>query len=445
MQLSKEDKFHLFARAAFFAHDREIPSSNEVDKVVYDLVNNQPNDQLKYDLPKFDWKAWKKKSPLQRQNVKAKWREQTAEINQIWIQRMLVFQQGFIEKMTLFWSGHFACRTRENPYETIDYNNRLRQHALGNFRDLLFAVSESSAMISYLHLKQNKKGKPNEDFARELCELFTLGRDVDYTEKDVSEIARAFTGWRVDYEGNHIVQQRQHDEGQKTIFGKTGHFSGADVLNMILENRNSAVFIAKKIYRFFVREQLNDDHVQELAQVFYDANYDIKSMMHHLFKAPWFYESKGELIKSPIELLVSFGRIFDLKYPDQKTLYRIQKNLGQVLFDPPNVAGWPGGRSWIDSSRLAFRLRLGSLMINKGVVEDELSPELDERLRKKRKKTFLKFEEEVDWDALFRKNKNSEITAVLIRSNNPHLSSLGENSERQRVIQLISTPDFQLT
>jgi uncharacterized protein (DUF1800 family) len=272
-----------------------------------------------------------------------------------------------------------------------------------------------------------------------------LGRDVDYTEKDVSEIARAFTGWQTDEYGKHIVVERLHDSDEKTIFGKTGHFNGEDVLNMILENKHTADHITTKIYKFFVKETVDETHIEELSEVFYNANYNITVVMKHLFNAPWFYESKGQLIKGPIEFLVGLGKLFDLKYPHQKTIQGVQYYLGQVLFDPPNVAGWAGGRHWIDASRFALRLRLPSLILNKGYIMDELSPELDEMITKKQKKKDFKFAETIDWDAFWKKNKGVPIFDVLIRTENQTLKDNHKEAVAKNIIHLLSTPDFQLT
>lgn len=450
MGLTKQNKFHLYARAGFFAHENELAKTDNVKKVVEEILSTQKVRPLEIELEEFDREKFKKMSRKEKKDLKKTWRKQVQEINALWIKQMMDFELGLIEKMTLFWHGHFACRTIDNPYQSLDLNNRLRKHALGSFRDMLYAVSESPAMINYLHLKQNKKGKPNEDFARELCELFTLGRDVDYTEKDVMEIARAFTGWTVNAEGKHVVNPRQHDNGEKTIFGKTGNFSGKDVLEMILENKHTADFIAGKVYRFFVRERANEAHVGELSAVLYNSNYDLKEMMRTLFESSWFYESAGELIKSPVELLVSFGRIFDLKYEHIESLVRVERYLGQVLFDPPNVAGWAGGRSWIDSSRLAFRLRMGSMIVNKGVVEDQLSPDLDEMItERRRKKRFLQLSEEIDWKSFFSKNKTVDPKTVLLRVENESLENVNDHTAASdkvgAIIRLISTPDFQLT
>lgn len=445
MKLTSKDKYHLHARAEFFVHHNSIVKTDDLTKAIEQIFKNQKVTDLEFDLPKWNPEARKKMSQKQKMEQNKKWREQVGQINALWVERMCDEDKGLIEKMTLFWHGHFACRTADNPYLTLEMNNLLRKNALGNFRDLLYAVSKSASMIAYLHLRQNKKGKPNEDFARELCELFTLGRDVDYTEKDVTEIARAFTGWSTDEYGRHIVRPKQHDEGQKTIFGKTGNFSGEDVLELILENPNCAKRIATKAYRFFVQEEINEAHVNELSAVLFDSNYDLTIMMKHLFSAEWFYESQGKLIKSPIEYLVGMAKMFDLKYPDKKAVGGIQHYLGQVLFDPPNVAGWAGGRQWIDASRMALRLRLGSLILNRGYVMDELSPELDEMLMKKVKKKDLKFYEEVDWDAFWKKNKEANVFDLFIRNENEKLKEDLNDQDVKTVIRLVSTPDFQLT
>jgi uncharacterized protein (DUF1800 family) len=426
-------------------HHTDIEERNSIDKAVDAIFKKQQFKELKMSLPKWDPAAHKKKSEKQKREIRKKWREQAADLNRMWVRQMMESDKSLLEKMTLFWSGHFACRTIDNPYLTMEINNILRTHALGSFRDMLYAVSKSASMIGYLHLRQNKKGKPNEDFARELCELFTLGRDVDYTEKDVTEIARAFTGWSTDEFGKHSVRLKQHDEGSKTIFGNIGNFGGEDVLEMILANKHTADFIAKKAYKFFVQEEVNENHVKELSTVFFDSNYSIEAMMKALFKADWFYAAQGKIIKSPIELMVGLGKMFDLKYPDKKAAGGIQHYLGQVLFDPPNVAGWPGGRQWIDASRFALRIRLGSLIINRGYVMDELSPELDQMIKDKQKKKDIKFFEDVDWELFWKRNEGAAIFDLLVRNENTLIKEGHNTNDNKTVIHLLSTPDFQLT
>jgi uncharacterized protein (DUF1800 family) len=241
------------------------------------------------------------------------------------------------------------------------------------------------------------------------------------------------------------VVAKLHDNGEKEIFGKRGNFSGEDVLEMILENPKCAERIAFKIYKYFVQEEVIHAEVKELSDVLYNSNYDISSMMKHLFKADWFYQKQGRMVKSPIELAVVYCKIFDFRFEDVKSVMGLQHYLGQVLFDPPNVAGWAGGRQWIDSSRLAFRLRLGSLILNRGYIMDELSPELDEMLKSKAKKRDVKFYQEVDWDLFWKRNQGVNIYDVLIRSNNPQLKQAESTNDKKTVIHLLSTPDFQLT
>jgi uncharacterized protein (DUF1800 family) len=445
MKPDMRDLYHLHSRAEFYRHHADIKEKDSINKAVDGIFKKQSSKDLIYDLPKWDPQAHHKASEKKRREIRKKWREQTADLNRMWVLQMMDNDKGLVEKMTLFWHGHFACRTIENPYATLEMNNLLRKNALGNFRDLLFAVARSASMIGYLHLKQNRKGHPNEDFARELCELFTLGRDVDYTEQDVVEIARAFTGWSTDQYGKWLVKPKQHDNTEKTIFGKTGNLGGEDVLNMILENKHCADHIAKKVYRFFVQEEVNESHVAELSTVFYEANYDISVMMKHLFKAKWFYEAQGKIIRSPIELMVVLGKLFELKFPDLRAAAGVQHYLGQVLFDPPNVAGWPGGRLWIDASRMALRLRLASLIINKGYIMDELSPELDEMLSKNKKKKDIRFYEEVNWDKFWKRNKEANIFDLLIRNNNKQLREKHSEKDVKTILHLLSTPDFQLT
>jgi hypothetical protein len=214
---------------------------------------------------------------------------------------------------------------------------------------------------------------------------------------------------------------------------------------MILANENCSKRIASKVYKFFVQEELVESHVSELASELFQSNYDISAMMKHLFKAEWFYASQGKIIKSPIEYLVGMAKIFGLEYPDKKAIGGIQHYMGQVLFEPPNVAGWAGGRQWIDASRLALRLRLGSLILNRGYVMDELSPELDAMLKGKVKKKDLKFYEKVDWDVFWKKNKDASMFDLFIRNNNSQLQADYDYSDIKSIIRLVSTPDFQLT
>jgi uncharacterized protein (DUF1800 family) len=215
-------------------------------------------------------------------------------------------------------------------------------------------------MLKYLNNKQNRKEHPNENFARELMELFTLGRG-HYTEDDVKEAARAFTGWSFDEDGRFIFRQRQHDDGEKTILGKTGKWTGDDVIRMLLEQKQTAAFLVQKIYSYYVSdEKIDPRHLKQLASDFYESNYDIGKLLQSIFTSPWFYDTQlaGAKVKSPVELLVGYQRMLPIQFENEKTIINLQRTLGQYLFNPPNVAGWPGGRNWIDSSSLVIRMRL---------------------------------------------------------------------------------------
>ena len=284
------------------------------------------------------------------------------ELNLLWLDQMAGTKAVLREKMTLFWHGHFACRVL-NAFFVQNQNNMLRSLALGKFGVLLMAVSKDAAMLNFLNNKQNKKNSPNENFAREVMELFTLGRG-HYTERDVKEAARAFTGWNFDQEGQYVFRRFQHDAGEKTFRGKTDNFTGEDVLQMILNDRQTARFITRKIYRYFVNEQVDEALVEELSKSFYESEYDIGQLLATVFAADWFYDPKnmGCQIKAPVAYLTGLRRQFGATLTDKEPLLFAQKLLGQVVFYPPNVAGWPGGKSWIDSSTIVTRTLLPSVL-----------------------------------------------------------------------------------
>lgn len=299
------------------------------------------------------------------------------QLNTAWLNRLKGKTQ-LREKMTLFWANHFACRSG-NPAFAQFLNNKIREHALGNFRTLLSEVSRSPAMLQFLNNQQNRKAHPNENFAREVMELFTLGRG-NYSESDVREAARAFTGWSFNLSGKFEFRNRIHDFGQKTIIGRTGNFNGDDVLRILLEEQQTALFITKKFWRAFVSNSPDEMLCAEIAKRFFDSGYEIPVLMREFFLSDWFYEDKymGALIKSPVELMVPLLRDFQVEFANPNVALGFQKALGQILFNPPNVAGWPGGRNWIDSSSLAFRMRLGRVLLSDEAPAIESKPDGDD-------------------------------------------------------------------
>jgi uncharacterized protein (DUF1800 family) len=316
-------------------------------------------------------------TPEQRREFQKQSREDIRNLNLTWIQQMVDSPAQLREKAAFFWHGHFACRNLNIFYQQ-ELLHVIRQYALGNFADLLRAVSKSAAMINFLNNNQNRKGHPNENFAREVMELFTMGRG-HYSEQDIKEAARAFTGWSANIDGEFVFRQNQHDEGTKTVLGKTGKFSGDDVLDILLEKKETARYITRKMYRFYVNEQIDETRVQYLADRFYQSNYNISQLLKDIFTSDWFYDEKhiGSRIKSPVELVVGIRRMLPMTISNPDIQLLVQNLLGQVLFYPPNVAGWPGGKSWIDSSSLMVRMRLPQLINDqdqlqlRGKVDDD--------------------------------------------------------------------------
>lgn len=318
----------------------------------------------------------KELTPEERKKVQQKNREGVRNLNIYWLNEMVNTNAQLREKMAFFWHGHFACRNL-NVFYQQGLLDTIRRNALGNFRTLLKEVSRSAAILNFLNNQQNRKGHPNENFAREVMELFTLGRG-HYTEADIKEAARAFTGWAASAQGEFIFRKGQHDFGNKMVLGQTGDFDGDDVLDILLEQKQTAQFITQKIYRFFVHEQPDSQKIAWLSDRFFKSKYDIAQLMEDIFTSDWFYEEKniGTKIKSPIELLAGIQRMLPMTLENAESIIVLQRILGQMLFYPPNVAGWPGGKSWIDSSTLMLRMRIPQ-MIN-DTDEMNISPKDDD-------------------------------------------------------------------
>ena len=275
-----------------------------------------------------------------------------------WANRMLTTPRPLQEKLTLFWHGHFA--TSEEKVHDVRkmqlQNDTLRKHANGNFRSLLVAVAKDPAMLAYLDAAVNVKGAPNENFAREVMELFTMGVG-NYTESDIKEAARAFTGWNSD-NLRFTVNTAQHDDGAKSVLGRTGNFDGEQLIDILLAQPATADFIAGKLYRYFVREDLSADLQKQWGRRLREKDYDIGTFMETLFLSEDFYSeaSRATRIKPPVELLISTYKKMELAaVPGIPDFNDQTEFLGQKLFFPPNVAGWANGRSWITPGLLLAR------------------------------------------------------------------------------------------
>ena len=276
-----------------------------------------------------------------------------------WVTEMLVTPSPLSERMTLFWHNHFVSSQQKVKLAELMYrqNVTLRANALGNFGELLHAIARDPAMVVYLDNAQNRKGTPNENFAREAMELFTLG-EGHYTEQDIKEAARAFTGWSIDRgTGQFLFRRFIHDDGEKTVLGRTGKLDGDQVLDILLAQPQTAEFIARKLWREFISPDPDAAEVARIARRFRDSRYDIKVALHALLVSDAFYapEHRAALIKSPVELVVGTLRQFDFKPADALPFAVAAAGMGQNLFSPPNVKGWPGQETWINSSTLLVR------------------------------------------------------------------------------------------
>jgi len=409
-------------------------------------------------------------SPEQRKELQRKSREGIRSLNLYWINEMVNSDAQLREKMAFFWHGHFACRNL-NVFFQQQLLDVLRQNALGNFRDLLHEVSRSGAMLNFLNNNQNKKDHPNENFAREVMELFTMGRG-NYTEHDVKEAARAFTGWGANARGEFIFRKFQHDDGNKTVLGKSGNFDGDEVLDILLDQKQTARHISQKIYRFFVNENVDQKKSEWLAERFYKNDYNIGKLMEDIFTSDWFYDENniGCRIKSPIELLVGIQRMLPMKLENQEALLLLERVLGQILFYPPNVAGWPGGKTWIDSSTLMMRMRIPLLINDQDEFnikpkddDDQMMGRSDEMKKTdgyRMGKAGRPINAEVDWnpylkfyDSVPREELINDISGILLQTKKavgPEvINQYTDNTSRENFIktatlQIMSTPEYQL-
>jgi len=394
-----------------------------------------------------------------------------AKLNIRWLDEMTLSDAQLLEKMSLFWHGHFAAKTINIIYDQA-LINIIRENALGNFKDLLMNVSKSASMIQFLNNNQNKKGHPNENFARELMELFTIGRG-NYSETDVKESARAFTGWGTTLQGEYNFRPRQHDDGIKTFFGKTGNLSGENIIEILLEQKQTAVFITRKIYRFFVNDIADEEKINFLSGRFYDSGYDIRALMINIFSSSWFYDQKniGSQIKSPVLWMVGLRRQLPMEIQNPAVQLVMERLLGQVLFAPPNVAGWPGGKHWIDSSSLMLRMQLPGIISRSDVIlsqpkddDDIMMGMRDQALARNIKK--LKnpggqfFQAKIFWDKYVRNFNDTPdggvydaIRDLLLQkvsaiNENEMIKYIDESNREKRIesitIRLMGTPEYQL-
>jgi len=300
-------------------------------------------------------------SPGERKAFGRELRMRGLELKGWWLNEMVTTDSPLTERMTLFWHNHFTSSLQKvrSPALMARQNALLRRYALGNFAALLHAVAKDPAMLVYLDTARSRRGEPNENFAREVMELFTLG-EGHYGERDVKEAARAYTGWSVDpASGDYRWRPFLHDDGEKTVLGRSGNFDGDAVLDILLAQPASAEFVTAKLWREFVSPDPDPGEVRRIAAAFRASGYEIRVALRELLlsDAFWAAQSRASLVKSPVDLVVGTLRQFDVRYSDPLPFVLLLRNLGQDLFAPPNVRGWPGGQAWINAQTLLARLQ----------------------------------------------------------------------------------------
>ncbi|HLJ69156.1 MAG TPA: DUF1800 domain-containing protein [Chloroflexota bacterium] len=355
LERTADDVGHLFRRAGFGATPAEIlHAARQGRQATVDRL-------LNYDSVPDDF------SPPDIGSVA----DRTGLIDPLttwWLGRMLTTTRPLQEKMTLFWHGHFATANYKvrSPAFMYRQNQIFRQQALGRFDDLLSAVYKDPAMLIWLDGNRNNRFAPNENFGREVMELFTLGHGPEsapnYTEDDVHANARAFTGWIVDTAGSAVFVPRLHDAGPKTLLGHTGNWNGEDAVRILCAHPATGPFLATKLWRFFASDTAPAATINRMARAYYENEHSIKSMVRVMFSDAEFYSSttKTGHIKSPVEFIVTTLKQLGLVGVDLTSYPFLLAQLGQQLFDPPTVGGWAGGPAWINASTMLTRFNYAS-------------------------------------------------------------------------------------
>ncbi|MDB5390420.1 MAG: hypothetical protein JWM11_6066 [Planctomycetaceae bacterium] len=358
---------HLLRRTGFGANPAAIDSAVQLglEDTVEQLFRDLPEEQSQYD------------QLFETLNCQFANFTDTGTSQAWWLHRMLTTANPFREKLTLFWHGHFA--TSINKVEDTQLMLRqiglLRQHAWGDFRTLIHAVAKDAAMIVWLDNESNTKEHPNENFAREVMELFTCGIG-NYTEKDVRAAARAFSGWHRDGI-NFAFNAEVHDTDVKQFLGKRGRFDGGDILDILLAQPATPKFIATKLLKFFATPDPAPEVIAEATDVLNRGHLNIKWFLRELFLSDYFLSDAcyRKQVASPIEFLVGTLRTWKVRKPTAEHLDSLSA-MGQELLAPPNVKGWDGGRKWINSSTLAGRVEFAEDIANLNAGDNPWSPHL---------------------------------------------------------------------
>jgi uncharacterized protein (DUF1800 family) len=389
--LDRDDARHLLARTGFGGTPAEIdallPMTREqaVDALIastHTLAHTPPPEFCtQEDLPSYLHRVKDEYDSADRigdKNERDKKRRELGDrkdrwgrdLKSWWMREMITTDSPLTERMTLLWHNHFtsSLRTVDEPRLMYEQNILLRRDALDNFALMLRDINTDPAMFRYLDSDSNVAGRPNENYAREVMELFTLGEGQKYTEMDIKEAARAFTGYKIDPStGRAVMMEGPHDGGWKTVLGRKGNFKGDDVIISLLLNENQvAINISNKFWREFVSDTLDEKEIYKLASTFYRGKYDIRRLLRAtlLTKEFWDPANRGTLFKSPAEYVVGAARLLQLPVDDYFGFVQMADRLGQNIMDPPNVKGWSGSTAWISSETLLTRWEMSDTLLS---------------------------------------------------------------------------------
>jgi uncharacterized protein (DUF1800 family) len=297
-------------------------------------------------------------------------RQKLQEIRQWWVTRMIQTRRPLQEKMVLFWHGLLVSGAPDTRFSEFLFNQNelFRRQALGSFKDMIVAMSKDPAMLQYLDNDSNRKGRPNENFARELMELFTMGIG-NYTEQDIKEAARAFTGWTYRGFDGFFFNAGQHDDGPKTFLGRTGNLDGGDIINIIFEQPAALRFLPRRLFESFAYLRPEEGLVEEMADLFRRGNYEVGPLVRTILTSSAFYSPKAmrSQVKSPAQLVIGTARLLDLDTSQMTNLVRAMDLMGHALLFPPNVGGWPRGESWFTTATILLRYNFSSLVLTGGM------------------------------------------------------------------------------
>jgi uncharacterized protein (DUF1800 family) len=468
---SFETAAHLLNRAGFGGTPEEIEAMHQAGlEAAVDGLLRPPNEPEEMD----DSLSWTEPENLrsklqelrQLQGNPEEWREKARdmelerrdemlELRDWWLTRMQSTPAPLAEKMTLFWHGHFATGAQKvkNVYWMWRQNETFRRNALGNFKTLLHEISQDPAMMIYLDLAQSRKEHPNENWAREVMELFTLGIG-HYSEEDIRESARAFTGYRINLTNQQFrFEPRQHDTGRKKFLGCIGNLSGDDILDLIVQQPACPEWIGRKLCRFFVTDEPSPALLNAVAGSLRQNKFELRPVLQELFRSTEFYSERviRAQIKSPIQFLVQSCKLLETTLPPRAVAQNALQQMGQLIFAPPNVKGWDGGKSWISTATLLFRDNFANYLLNGTAGHPnapaalqrapvELAKIIPAELRDQPDKLIAHLARR-----LFQTQPNDKQTQTLLAYLQSRAPDRGDETMRRLLHLMMSTPQYQLT